>query len=185
MTIIYIILIIILLLGVIHILYDVRETTRKQESINTFLGVLDKFITKYKENKNNSKEVGIIMADGEEISKYMGEDAFSSPILTIQEQIRNKITFTIEEEVHKVFCNAPQALNQLEKIKKSTRLQLLNPFIWFYRGVEVLSYIILGYFINTGSIEYRGKAWNAFNTIFTLITGFATLIGLYLQITQS
>lgn len=175
----------ILILGVVHIIYDIICITRQELKVKEFIQILQKFIAKHKANKDNSNEVAIIMAHGEDISNLMEEDEYNSPIIAIQCQIRNNITFTIEDEVRKVFCNAPQAMKRFNDNKRATYLQLFNPFIWFYRGVEVLSYIVLGYFVNTGTIEYRGKAWNAFNTFFTLLTGLATLIGFYLQIKES
>lgn len=179
------ILVAILNLGVVHIIYDIICITRQEQKVEEFIQILQKFIAKHKVNKDNSKEVAIIMAHGEDISNIMEEDEYNSPIIAIQCQIRNNNTYSIEDEVRKVYCNAPQAMKRLSDNKRATYIQLINPFIWFYRGVEVLSYIVLGYFVNTGTIEYRGKAWNTFNTFFTLITGIATLVGLYLQIKGS
>lgn len=185
MTTTIIVLVAILILGVVHIIYDIICITRQEQKVEEFTQILQKFIAKHKANKDNSKEVAIIMAHGEDISRIMGEDEYNSPVIAIQCQIRNNITFSIEDEVRKVYCNAPQAMKRLSDNKRATYIQMINPFIWFYRGVEVLSYIMLGYFVNTGTIEYRGKAWNAFNTFFTLLTGIATLVGLYLQIKGS
>lgn len=173
----------ILLLGLGHIIYDVCIISHRVSDIKTFLNVLNAFIIKYRDNKDNTCEVNHIMAFGEDLSKYMNEYIYNSPIICIQSMIRNSNTYNIENEVSKVFRNAPAALRQLSIAKRNTLLQLANPFIWFYCGIEVLSFIVLGYFVNTGSIEYRGKAWNTFNIFFSLITGIATLVGFYLQIT--
>lgn len=184
MTTTIIVLVAILILGVGHIVYDIICIKRQELKVEEFIQILQKFIAKHKANKDNSHEAVIIMAHGEDVSNIMEEDEYNSPIVAIQCQIRNNITFTIEDEVRKVYCNAPHAMKRLNDNKRATYLQLFNPFIWFYRGIEVLSYIVLGYFVNTGTIEYRGKAWNSFNTFFTLITGVATLIGFYLQVTS-
>ena len=84
MTTTIIVLVAILILGVGHIVYDIICIKRQELKVEEFIQILQKFIAKHKANKDNSNEVAIIMAHGEDVSNIMEEDEYNSPIVAIQ-----------------------------------------------------------------------------------------------------
>lgn len=174
--------IVLLLLGIANILWNAKSVIDDKKSIDNFLNNLEILLSKYKKQENAPEEIHYFMAHGNEVSALMGEDYYNSPILTMMNQLRDGIMFTFEDEGRKVLLNEPSVATIYVKKLKSLLWQLANPFIWFYRGVEVISFVVLGYFINTGSITYRSKAWTVFNSLLSVVASIVTIISFYLQI---
>ncbi len=75
-------------------------------------------------------------------------------------------------------------VSKIDRERLDTRWQLANPFILFYRGIELVTKIVLGYPIKqfNPNFDYDSKPWKAVNLVFTIVSGLSSIIGLYLTI---
>lgn len=167
--------IILLLLGIGSILYEMRQIRSQINMINLYINTVNTFFDKFKHNADNSFEVGQILKYSDEIHQLL-DRGFESPAYKLYSELRDNITFAIEDTVREINYISPSRILELQKDFSSVRNQLWNPFIWFYKGIEVISWIVLGYFVENGTLEYRGKFWNALNALFSLLASICTVI---------
>jgi len=75
-------------------------------------------------------------------------------------------------------------VSKLERKKKTIKGQLANPFVWFYRGIELITMIVIGYPIQkfNPSFDYDSKSWKAVNLVFSIVSGLSSIVGLYITI---
>ena len=75
-------------------------------------------------------------------------------------------------------------VSKLERKKRDIKGQLANPFVCFYRGIELITMIVIGYPIKqfNPNFDYDSKPWKAVNLVFSIVSGLSSIIGLYLTI---
>ena len=169
-------------LGIGHILFDIFQTKRKKKIVLEYLDTLNKLIKFADRGKDTSKEVFYILRNSEDISEYLDETEYDMPVLDLSVALKNQNYYNLKDIVHRIFSNFPEfEKNNQREIQRCIRY-LLNPFIWFYKGVETISFFIFGYFIHLGTIKVPSTGWNIFNTIFSLLAGAASIIGLFIQL---
>ena len=170
------------LLGIAHIIYDICVVNANKDMLIYYLKEVNKFYDKFKKNKDNSAEVNEILKYSSKISDIMGEDIYDCPCSKLKTAIKYQRTFEIDDIVHNIMCNIPETEHRLEEQKSTIKMQLLNPFIWFYRGVEWITTFVLGYFVKTGVMTYKGKIWNAINSLVTFLSALVAIIEFALTI---
>lgn len=171
---------IVLLLGVFHIVYDIYVQKRNLRNVTSYLYDLAEYGKLIQANKGvPSVIVEHLLADGAEVSKLMGENYYADPVNKFYTAIQYGNYRDSLRYIPIIVGRTPNYEKEANKAIKETEFMLLNPFIWFYRGIEVLVYIVLGYFVKNETIIYRGKFWNTLNLIISLLGGIASIIGLF------
>lgn len=171
---------VVLLLGIIHILYDIYAQKRDFNKVSSYVYDVAKYSKCLQANKNVPNNIlEHILADGREVSQKMGESIYVDPVTKFYTAIQYGHYQDSLKYIQNIFGRVPNYEKEAKSAIKRTWLMLLNPFIWFYRGVEVLILIVLGYFVKNDTIVYRGKFWNTLNLIISLLGGIASIIGLF------
>lgn len=73
-------------------------------------------------------------------------------------------------------------ISQIENKRYNVTLQLFNPFIWFYRGIESILMIVAGYPIKQfyPGFDFESNPWKVVKLVFTIVSGLSSIIGFYL-----
>lgn len=174
----------VLILGIGHIVFDIFQAKGECKQVSEYLCTLDKLITLIDNKKNTSREVHYILRNSEDVSKYMDESVYDMPVLDLFGDLKYQRYYNLKAIAHRIYSNFPKfEKNNQKEIQRSTRY-LFNPFIWFYKGVEAISFFIFGYFIHLGTIKVPSVGWNIFNTVFSLLAGAASIISLWIQLSN-
>lgn len=172
----------VLFLGLCHIAFDIFQTKRQYKLVNEYVNTLDNLVRFVSEGKDTSKEVLFILRYSEDVSNYMNESMYDMPVQEFASDLKYQRYYDLQSKAYKIIANVPAYENRITKEYRKSLLGFLNPLIWFYKGTEIILFIVLGYFIHNGSIEVPSERWNRFNKYFSLLSGAASIIGLFIQL---
>lgn len=172
-----IILLAILVLGLIHILWDLYRLRSDKEKLNDYYCTVTNLPEKIVNNQDYSEDVVWILQNTKEIGRIVDADMYSS-VWHIRSEITNRNSIGIRHECSRIASDGIVWLSALDAKRKGVMHQLLNPFVWFYRGIELITYIVFGYLIKAVNPDYdfTSKVWKWFNVIFSLVSGAASIL---------
>lgn len=177
------IIIAILVLGIINIIVSLVRVNKQKALLEVYINTVRNLWEKNEKGQDYSQEAVYILSNTEDVAKI--EDAYLySKVYDLKSDITRRDIFSIEQTCQKLSAESIGWFAKLDKQEKVIKWQFANPFIWFYKGVELVLYIVFGYFIKkvNPSFDFQGKGWKAFNTIFTIVSGAASIVALILEL---
>ena len=175
-----------IILGLISIALAKNKNRKDKVYIDTFVvnvkGLLDPQASK--KAKNGNKDY--ILRNYQEASRITGEYEYNCPIsefgaaLSFDNPIDPSLFVRIDSERIKFNGEKDREIDQLNK-------QRFNPFNLLYRGVELVTNFVFGYFISKVNTEFnheQNKVWRAINLIITIVGSLASILSYFHQILQ-
>lgn len=175
-----------IILGLISIALAKNKIRKDKIYIDTFVvnvkGLLDSKASK--KAKNDNKDY--ILRNYQEASRITDEYEYNCPIsefgaaLSFDNPIDPSLFVRIDSERIKFNGEKDREIDQLNK-------QRFNPFNLLYRGVELVTNFVFGYFISKVNTEFnheQNKAWRAINSIITIVGSLASILSYFHQILQ-
>lgn len=133
--------------------------------------------------KNNTTKNGFlahrdyILKNYQEVSNIFNEDVYFFPVsefgtaLSYGNPIDPSLFIRIDSK-------RIEFLGQKEREIKQLNKQHFNPFVLLYRGVELVTNLVIGYFIrkvDSGFDHENNKTWKAINTILAVLGSLASI----------
>lgn len=177
------IIVFILLLGVINIGISKAKVKAQKNKVIDFLNVISRTVEKIKNGSDYSQEAIFILSNADDLAEI--EDAiWISAVYNLVSDVKRRDVNAIGFSCQKISSDCITWISKLEKKSKITSSQFANPFIWFYRGIELILKIVFGYFIKKFNPEFNfeGNPWKIINTIFSIISGAASIIALVIEL---
>lgn len=177
------IIIVILFSGIINIIVSLVRVNKQEALLNVYINTVLTLLERVRKGEDFSKEAVYILSNTEEVAEI--EDAyFYSKVYDLKGDITRMDTYAIERTCQTLTTESISWFSRLEKRGKAIRWHFANPFIWFYKGIELILYIVFGYFIKTVNPKYdfHSKRWKGFNTIFSIVSGIASIVAMILEL---
>ena len=175
----------ILVLGIINIIVSLVRVNKQKSLLDTYVNTVLNLLEKIEKGQDYSQEAVYILSNTEDVAKI--EDAYlSSEVYDLKNDIKRRNLYSMEQTCQKLSAEAIGWFSKLDKQEREIKWQFANPFTWFYKGVELVLFIVFGYFIKkfNPSFNFEGKGWKVFNTIFSIVSGAASIIALILELSQ-
>ena len=157
--------------------------------VNRYLGMAKLFAQKFRNNNNNAAECTYLLRMREKVTNVLGNNRIDFPEIDLAAGIKYKSIYSIARVDDLVDLLYAVCLEWDQKRKSSRWLlliQLLVPVLfWLFRGIEAMLMIIVYFLKEIGFKSYdnekKSKVIRILSTIFTFITGMASLLS-YLRI---
>jgi len=172
----------ILVLGIINIIVSLVKVNKQQALLDAYINTVLDLVEKIDKGQDFSQEAVIILTNTEDVAEI--ENAYLySKVYDLKSDITRRDIYSIGQTGQKLAAESIAWISRLKKQKKKIGWQFANPFIWFYRGIELVLYIVFGYFIKTVNpkFDFQEKGWKVFNSIFSLLAGAASIAALVLE----
>lgn len=168
---------VILVLGVIHILWILWRNNRDKALVNAYYMIVTNLPEKIKNQEDYSNDAVWILQNTKKMAKAINASMYSA-VWGLKREITNHNKIGISHECRQIGSDGIVWMSDLDAARRGIKLQLLNPFIWFYRGIELVTYIVFGYLIRVvnPTYDFKNKVWIWFNTIFSLASGLASIL---------
>ena len=175
----------ILVLGFINIIRSGIKLYDQILVLGNYLDIVNQLSNKTRSNKSTdiSQEALWVLSNTDVIDEIV-KPSYNSSI----HELKNNIVFNNSIGINAYSTRLSREIvswvSKLERKKKTIKGQLANPFVWFYRGIELITMIVIGYPIQqfNPNFDYDSKSWKAVNLIFTIVSGLSSIIGLYITI---
>lgn len=173
-----------IILGLISIALAKRKIRKDKDFIDTFVGNVMGLLDPKASKKTKNGNIENILRNYKEASRIIGEDEYYCPItefgvaLSFNNPIDQSLFVQIDSE--RVGFNGEKD-RETEILNK----QQFNPFNLLYRGVELVTNFVFGYFISKVNTEFnheQNKVWRTINSIITIVGSFASILSYLKQI---
>ena len=175
----------VLLLGIINIIIEKIRCKNKKRLVTDYANAVANLADKVNRNVDYGNEAIYILSVTDDVAKIENAALYSN-VLRLNSEISNRNTFAIRQECQTLASEIIVWLSRLNKFSKNITWQFFNPFIWFYKGIELVVFVVFGYFIKfiNPSFDFEGKGWKTFNTVFSLVSGAASIIALIIELNK-
>ena len=176
----------IMIIGIMTIIRDLFKLHNHIRMLNHYHYICDELSNKTNPNRTRedfSKEALWVLSNTDVIIDII-KPSFSSSISELKSYIVYNKSIGINDYSTRLTREIVSWISQIERKSKNVALQLPNPFILFYRGIESVLMIVFGYPIkqfNSG-FDYNSKPWKVVTLLFTMISGLSSIIGLYITL---
>lgn len=185
MTISLLIIIVILFLGIVKIIVDKVKIKNQRLLVNEYIDKVLTLVDKIDKREDYGVEAVYIISKTEDVSKIENAYMYSN-VYDLKNDIARMDMMGIKQTCQKLGAESIVWFSRLDGQSKNLSWQFANPFIWFYKGVELILYIVFGYFIKSfnPSFDFQAKGWKVFNTIFSIVSGTASIVALILELNK-
>lgn len=176
-----IIILLIILMGLIHVVRELKGIEKQCEWLNEFSRILDIFAQKLKLNDIPKEQLNYIITNGDKASELSGETSYYMPILELINCISSSDWGYVDSLIQKAQVEIVRKNGDRADIYKVVKKDYWNPITLFCRGVELLLEIIFGYIIkrqNPG-FDFTSKTWRCTVNISSIASGIASIIELF------
>ena len=176
----------ILVLGILNIVINLFKLLNQNLKLVKYLDIVNALSTKTSRNSREdiTEEALWVLSNTDVI-----EQIVAPPIVNPIHELKNNVVANNSIGIHSTSTRLSREIvswiARIDHKRSSMRWQLLNPFTWFYRGVELILMIVVGYPIKqfNPDFDFEGKPWKLVSLLFTLISGFSSIAGLWYTIT--
>lgn len=173
-------------LGIFNIILSIYKMLNMISKLGEYLGIVNNLSNKTRSRKEEdiSEEALWVLSNTDVILDIVKSDDYIDSIIELNNYIVNNNSIGIGHCSPKLSREIISWIKKIEREQLATKWQLANPFIWFYRGIELVLKIVLGYPIKqfNPNFDYNGRPWKVVSLIFTLASGLSSIVGLYLAI---
>lgn len=163
-----------IILGEISIVLAKNEIRKNCEYLDTFVNHMAGLAKNNMTQKEFHAHREYILKNYKEVSNIFNEDVYVCPVsefgaaLSYGNPIDQALFTRIDSESIEFTGRKVREIKQLNK-------QHFNPFVLLYRGVELVTNVVIGYFIRKVDSDFdyeNNKTWKAINTILTVLGSF-------------
>lgn len=157
--------------------------------INHYLGKVNSFAQKFRNNGNNAEECAYILRMSNKATTVFGYDRFDYPEIDIAAGIKYRKLYS-DEKVNSMVDLLHAVCLEWDQKRKNKRwsyfVQLIIPVLfWLFRGIEAVM-LLVAYMLKELGLEVKDEVRKSriiriIGVIFTFITGMASLLS-YLKI---
>ena len=166
-----------IILGEISVVLAKYVIRKNREYIDTFVNHMWGLAKNNSTQKDFLAHTEYILKNYQEVSNILKEDVYICPVnefgtaLSYDNPIDPALYTRIDSEKIEFSGQKEREIKQLNK-------QYFNPFILLYRGVELVTNYVIGYFIRKIDSDFdheNNKTWKATNTILTVLGSLASI----------
>lgn len=177
------IIVFVLLLGLINIKRSKVKVEKQIDIVIKFFKVIADTVDKIKNGLDYGEEAVFILSNADDLAE-IEDPILTSAVYNLVSDVKRRDANAVGISCQKISSDCVTWYSKLGKKLKSVTSQFANPFIWFYRGIELLLSIVFGYFIKffNPKFDFNGKPWKVFNTLFSIISGAASIVALIIEL---
>lgn len=177
------IIIVILVLGIINIIISLVKVNHQKALVDDYINALLNLEDKIDKREDYEQEAVYLISKTEDVAEIENAYLYSN-VYDLKNDISRRDLMGIKQTGQKLCAESIVWTSRLDKLAKTIGWQFANPFIWFYKGIELILYIVFGYFIKTVNpkFDFHSKGWKVFNTIFSIVSGAASIVALILEL---
>lgn len=168
-------------LGIIDILIKIHRTKKEDAEIKLYWRHIEALYKKLEKGCDPANEVQYIIAKSEHVDQLLTNNSLCSPVFYYTDEVSKGDYFYQKRHLDLILKYVIQHEENNKKKRNRLRSGYFNPFELFYRGIELLLYYILGYFIKRfkSDFDYNSKIWKSFVGIISFISGLLTILGFF------
>ena len=177
------IIIAILVLGIINIIASLVKVNKQKSLLDTYVNTVLNLLEKIDKREDYGQEAVYLISKTEDVAEIENAYLYSN-VYDLKNDISRRDVMGIKQTGQKICAESIVWNDRLDKQVKTICWQFANPFIWFYKGVELILHIVFGYFIRivNPKFDFHSKGWKVFNTVFSIVSGTASIVALIMEL---
>lgn len=175
----------ILALGILNIIINLFKLLKQIMKLGEYLDIVNALSNKTsRNNREDISEEALWVLSNTDVIEAIVNPPLINPIHELKNCVIANNSIGIHSTSTKLSREVVSWISKIDHKRSSMRWQLLNPFTWFYRGIELILMIVVGYLIKQfkPDFDFDGKPWKVVSLIFTIVSGLSSIAGLWLSI---
>ena len=175
----------VLALGILNIIINLFKMLKQIMKMGNYLDIVNALSTKTsRESREDISDEALWVLSNTDIIEGIVNPPLVNPIHELKNCIVANNSIGIHSTSTRLSREVISWISKIDHKRSSMRWQLLNPFTWFYRGVELLLMVVLGYPIKqfNPDFDFEGKPWKVVSLVFTIVSGLSSIVGLWFSI---
>ena len=168
-------------LGIISIILDICKVNRDKKDVRFFVEHVTVLKNYAASQEDTTASITYILANYQEVSNIFGEGPNRMPVFNLGRSLSSH-QFINHSLYTQVIAEEIEFLGAKVRETRKIRLQLLNPFVLIYRGVELIMGFAFGYIICKFNPEFkpaRSITWQIINTLLAIAGSTASILSYF------